>query len=117
MNYSLSGSGATVSVTVKVNSSSDSDQVESTLLETAKKVAGQFNLPASQEPQVTLTSDFTDPVLQFAVNVPVPTAFRPGSSFPQRYAKRSPSGTGRVNLSPRSAANGRAVAELTLCMQ
>ncbi len=72
MNYSLSGSGATVSVTVKVNSSSDSDQVESTLLETARKVAGQFNLPANQEPQVTLTSDFTDPVLQFAVNVPVP---------------------------------------------
>lgn len=72
VNYSLSGSGATVSMIVKVNSSSDSEQVERTLVEVAKKVAGQFNLPTSQEPQVTLTSDFTDPVLQFTVNVPVP---------------------------------------------
>jgi small-conductance mechanosensitive channel len=72
MNYSLSGSGATASTIVKVNPSSDSEQVESTLQEAAKKVAEQFKLPTSQPPQVTLTSDFTDPILQFTVNVPVP---------------------------------------------
>ncbi len=72
LNYSLSGSAAVVSMTVKVNVSSDPDQVEHTLLEAAKKVAGQFNLSTSQQPQAIITSDFTDPVLQFALKVPIP---------------------------------------------
>ena len=72
LNYSLSGSGATVSITVKVNLSSDPEQVEKTLLEAAKKVSGQFNLSSSQPPQAIITSDFTDPFLQFALKVAVP---------------------------------------------
>jgi small-conductance mechanosensitive channel len=72
LNYSLSGSAATISITVKVNLSSDPDQVEKTLLDAAKKVSGQFNLSDSQPPQAIITSDFTDPFLQFALKVPVP---------------------------------------------
>ena len=71
MNYSLTGSGAIVSLAVKVNSGSDPDQVERTLLEAVKSLVAQFRPPEGQDPQVTLTSDFTDPFLQFSVKLPV----------------------------------------------
>jgi small-conductance mechanosensitive channel len=71
MNYSLSGSGAVVSMAVKVNSGSDPDQVERTLLEAAKTSVVQFHPPTGQDPQVILSSNFTDPFLEFSVKVPV----------------------------------------------
>ncbi|HEV2380048.1 MAG TPA: mechanosensitive ion channel domain-containing protein [Terriglobia bacterium] len=71
-NYSLAGPGAAVSMTVKVNASSDIEKVEASLAETAKQVTGQFKLASAQEPQVALTSEFTDPFLQFSLKVPVP---------------------------------------------
>jgi len=73
MNYSLSGSGATAVVTVKVSAASDPEKVESTLREAAQKARGNSAQPAEQEPKVAITSDFTDPFLQFSLKVPVKT--------------------------------------------
>jgi small-conductance mechanosensitive channel len=71
VNYSFSGSGATASIAVKVNPSSDPEKVENALREAAKKVTEHINSAADLPPQVTLTSDFTDPFLQFSLKVPV----------------------------------------------
>ena len=70
-NYSLSGPGASVSIPVKVSSSSDPENVESILREAAKRVAQQLKLSSNLEPQVLLTSQFTDPFMQFSLKVPV----------------------------------------------
>jgi small-conductance mechanosensitive channel len=71
-NYSLSGAGAIISIPVKVAASSDIENTEKVLTETAKQVTVRFKLPTDLEPQVSLTSDFTDPFLQFSLKVSVP---------------------------------------------
>jgi small-conductance mechanosensitive channel len=71
-NYSLSGPGAAISITVKVNLSSDIEKVESTLVDTAKQVTERFKLASAQDAQVVLSSEFTDPFLQFSLKVSVP---------------------------------------------
>lgn len=73
VNYSLTGWGALVSMMVKVNSASDPDEVERTLLEAANASIGQFQPPLGHDPQVILSSDFSDPYLQFSIKVPVRT--------------------------------------------
>jgi len=71
LNYTLSGSGAIAAMVVKVNATSDPEKVENTLLDAARKVAEHFHPPPGQEPQVTITSDYTDPFLQFSLRFPV----------------------------------------------
>jgi small-conductance mechanosensitive channel len=70
-NSSLSGLGTAISINVKVNVSSDIEKVESALAETAQEVTRLLQLALTEEPQVALTSEFTDPFLQFLLRVPV----------------------------------------------
>jgi small-conductance mechanosensitive channel len=71
-NYSLKGSGAVVTIPVKLNVGIDIEKSEAVLLETAKDVFKQLKLPADPQPEVALTSDFTDPFIQLSLKAPVP---------------------------------------------
>jgi small-conductance mechanosensitive channel len=67
-NYSLPELRSAVSVSVKVSASSDIDAVERKLMEIGQSVLQQFDGTApGQKPQVSLTSDPSDPVLQFSL--------------------------------------------------
>jgi small-conductance mechanosensitive channel len=72
MNYSVSGAGAVLSLPVKVHAASDTEEVENKLLEAAKEVLRRLNLDVTRQPEIFLTSDFTDPFVQLLLKVPVP---------------------------------------------
>ncbi len=71
-NYSLQGLGSTVSIPVKLRATSDLEKMESVLAGVTKAVRGKLGFPAEPPPEITMTSDFTDPFLQLTLRVQAP---------------------------------------------